>query len=43
MASPGINFESIEALWAKALALDLEIDSVDLDASQKQRREEVLG
>ena len=33
MASPGINFESIEALWAKALALDLETDPVDLDAS----------
>ena len=27
------NFESIEALWAKALALDLETDPVNLDAS----------
>ena len=33
MASAGMNFESIEALWAKALALDLETDPVDLDAS----------
>ena len=33
MASPGTNFESIEALWAKGLGLDLETDPVDLDAS----------
>ena len=30
IASPGTNFESIEALWAKALALDLETDPVNL-------------
>ena len=33
MALPGAKLESIEALWTKALALDLETDVVDLDAS----------